>query len=303
MTTATETPTKRTAKKATAPPPEPPQSDQDRLLEPFPADWIGKLPRITCRDCSQNRSGTCDRHERKSKCAECGNWITPGHLHLDYVGHADVTRRLLQVDPAWSWEPLAFDPETGLPRRDEYGGMWIKLTVHLDGEPVTRLGYGDAQGKTGPNAVKEVIGDGLRNAAMRFGVALDLWAKGDRATPADPHSSSAGGPPKEQPQGDEVGQRRQTRTAKKAAAPAEQPADQPDAEPQRDPEAEARAHAAVAACTKARDASDLAGLKAVWDGAKDAGLLQIEVAHPTTSELMALQTYITERKTELDQAS
>jgi len=27
--------------------------------------------------------------------------------------------------------------------------------------------------------VKEVIGDALRNAAMRFGCALDLWHKGD----------------------------------------------------------------------------------------------------------------------------
>jgi hypothetical protein len=53
--------------------------------------------------------------------------------------------------------------------------MWIKLTVC----GVTRLGYGDAQGKTGGNAMKERIGDALRNAAMRFGAALDLWHKGD----------------------------------------------------------------------------------------------------------------------------
>jgi hypothetical protein len=36
---------------------------------------------------------------------------------------------------------------------------------------VTRIGVGD-----GKNA-KERIGDAIRNAAMRFGVALDLWAK------------------------------------------------------------------------------------------------------------------------------
>ena len=34
-------------------------------------------------------------------------------------------------------------------------------------------GFGSADGKTGPNATKELIGDALRNAAMRFGVALD----------------------------------------------------------------------------------------------------------------------------------
>jgi hypothetical protein len=40
---------------------------------------------------------------------------------------------------------------------------------------VTRLGYGHADGKQGPDAVKETIGDALRNAGMRFGVGLDLW--------------------------------------------------------------------------------------------------------------------------------
>ncbi len=56
------------------------------------------------------------------------------------------------------------------------GGMWIRLTIGS----VTRLGYGDAGTKKGHDAVKEAIGDALRNAAMRFGVALALWAKGDR---------------------------------------------------------------------------------------------------------------------------
>ena len=63
----------------------------------------------------------------------------------------------------------------GLPVMDELGGMWIKLTVC----GVTRLGYGHAGSKTGGDAIKEVIGDALRNAAMRFGAALDLWHKGD----------------------------------------------------------------------------------------------------------------------------
>lgn len=93
---------------------------------------------------------------------------------LSYVGHAALTDRLLDADPEWSWEPLAFD-ERGLPLIDEDGGMWIRLTVC----GITRLGYGDAQGKTGGNATKERIGDALRNAAMRFGAALDLWHKGD----------------------------------------------------------------------------------------------------------------------------
>lgn len=65
--------------------------------------------------------------------------------------------------------------DNGLPAFDRNGGLWISLTVC----GVTRFGYGDADGKTGGNAVKEAIGDALRNAAMRFGAALDLWHKGD----------------------------------------------------------------------------------------------------------------------------
>lgn len=102
------------------------------------------------------------------------SYLPKGGVKLAYVGHAALTDRLLDVDPQWSWEPLALDA-AGLPAIDEAGGMWIKLTVC----GVTRLGYGDAQGKTGGNAMKERIGDALRNAAMRFGAALDLWHKGD----------------------------------------------------------------------------------------------------------------------------
>ena len=54
---------------------------------------------------------------------------------------------------------------------------------------MTRLGYGDAGGRKGPNAIKEAIGDALRNAGMRFGAALDLWAKGDPDAPHPPSPS------------------------------------------------------------------------------------------------------------------
>ena len=68
----------------------------------------------------------------------------------------------------------------------------IKLTVC----GVTRIGYGSAVAKNTPdgqaNAVKEVIGDALRNAAMRFGAALDLWHKGDLH--ADEDDAPAGKP-------------------------------------------------------------------------------------------------------------
>lgn len=115
------------------------------LREPFPENLISKLPK--------------------------------GGTYLSYVGHAALTHRLLEADPAWSWEPLAFTPE-GLPLFDESGGLWIRLTVC----GVTRLGYGHAAEKKNMdpgNREKEVIGDALRNAGMRFGAALDLWHKGE----------------------------------------------------------------------------------------------------------------------------
>lgn len=93
---------------------------------------------------------------------------------LSYIGHAALTDRLLQADPDWTWEPVANPASIGLPVAGTGVEMWIKLTI--DG--TTRYGYGDAPGKKGGDAIKEAIGDALRNAAMRFGVALDLWHKG-----------------------------------------------------------------------------------------------------------------------------
>jgi hypothetical protein len=133
-----------------------------KLREPFKPEQIDKLPKPYKRD------------SEKGKCPECGGYHGLPAAHLDYVGHAQTTNRLLDADPTWTWAPVAFD-ETGLPAIDRNGGLWIRLTVG----GITRLGYGDSQGKTGPNAIKEAIGDAIRNAAMRFGVALDLWAKSD----------------------------------------------------------------------------------------------------------------------------
>lgn len=144
-----------------------------KLRQPFPAEAIGKLPRGTCRACRESRNKRCDQHPWITRCDECRGAHSSATMHIDYVGHADVTARLLEVDPAWSWEPLALDPATGMPVMDRSNGLWIRLTVL----GVTRPGYGDV---TGTGGVKEAIGDALRNAAMRFGVALDLWAKGDR---------------------------------------------------------------------------------------------------------------------------
>lgn len=133
-----------------------------KLREPFAPNQISKLCKPYKKD------------SEKGKCKECGGYHALPSVSLDYVGHAALTDRLLEVDPEWNWEPVSVGQD-GYPVIDKDGGMWIKLTVC----GVTRLGYGDAQGKTGGNATKERIGDALRNAAMRFGAALELWHKGD----------------------------------------------------------------------------------------------------------------------------
>jgi hypothetical protein len=140
------------------------------LRAPVPEHLISPLPKGTK---AQNEC----KPEEKTNCNVCGGWHHPRVRHLDYVGHAAATHLLLDADPMWSWEPLAFDA-AGLPKFDESGGLWIRLTVCN----VTRLGYGHADKKAHMDAgsrEKEVIGDALRNAAMRFGLALELWSKAD----------------------------------------------------------------------------------------------------------------------------
>ena len=149
-----------------------------KLREPFPPEAISKLPK-----------GKEDKTKRQS-CRTCKGYHDPSMFHLDYVGHAALTDRLLNVDPLWTWEPFATD-DHGAPlmERAQNGapvGLWIRLTV----AEMTRPGYGSCEpGKN--EAAKELIGDALRNSGMRFGMALDLWHKGDLPAHGDDQTSGA----------------------------------------------------------------------------------------------------------------
>ena len=140
------------------------------LMLPFEPHEVGKLPKPTKAQTDEVKAN----FKAGVRCDICGAWHHPKVVHLDYVGHAALTKRLLQVDPRWSWEPMALTPQ-GAPLVDQHGGLWIRLTVC----GMTRIGYGHADGKTGGDAIKEAVGDALRNSALRFGAALDLWHKGD----------------------------------------------------------------------------------------------------------------------------
>lgn len=132
-------------------------------------------------------------------CSVCGGYHRPASLHLDYVGHSDVTKVLIEVDPHWNWQP-----------------GWHSTTGPIDafaltnpGEPRIMLGELTVLGKTiqcvgtcdsgkGPDALKELIGDLLRNGAMRFGLFVDLWSKADAAERAT-NAGRSGGTAKKAP--------------------------------------------------------------------------------------------------------
>ena len=156
------------------------------LMVPFEAHEIGKLPKPTKAQTDEVKAN----FKEGVRCDLCGAWHHPKVVHLDYVGHAAVTKRLLQADPHWTWEPAATTPQ-GTPFIDSDGGMWIRLTVC----GVTRIGYGNADGKKGGDAIKEIIGDALRNAAMRFGAALELWHKGELYNQGELKDMDADTPP------------------------------------------------------------------------------------------------------------
>ncbi len=122
------------------------QTAWNRLSAPFPENWL--------------------EYRSQSK----------GGPQLTYVGHAGITMRLNEVDPGWWWEPLSYT-EQGQPQFAE-NGLWMRL--HVLG--TSRIGFGDP-GRNGntPNGIKEVIGDGIRNCAMRMGVGTYLWSKSEYA--------------------------------------------------------------------------------------------------------------------------
>lgn len=127
------------------------------LQAPFTGDEIGKLPK-----------GPKIQGGNHPRCNVCGSkHPAEGYFHVDYVGHAHITERLNSVDPGWRMRkgPIQFDT-----RGMAY--MEVELTVL----GVTREEVGCAE--TGlAEWPKLLYSDCLTRAAMRFGLALDLWKK------------------------------------------------------------------------------------------------------------------------------
>ena len=99
--------------------------------------------------------------------------LPKGGIQLDFVGHADITRILIEIDPHWRLVPIAW--ENGRPAVNivnDMATMWFELTLL----GTSRLAIGSAKSNS-PDLDKILYGDALRNGAMRFGISLNLWSK------------------------------------------------------------------------------------------------------------------------------
>ena len=124
--------------------------------------------------------------------------LPKGGTSLDFVGHADITRILLEIDPTWRWVPIAWD--NGRPSIHVENGiatMWGELTILGQ----ARLGVGSVRADK-QELDKELVGDFLRNAAMRFGICLSLWTKQEWDDNAKPVATPAPKAVKAEPAGD-----------------------------------------------------------------------------------------------------
>lgn len=99
--------------------------------------------------------------------------LPKGNVSLDFVGHADVTKFLLETDVNWRWVPIEWkDGRPAIHVENGMATMWGELTVLGQ----SRLGVGSVRADK-PDLDKELVSDFIRNAAMRFGFCLSLWTK------------------------------------------------------------------------------------------------------------------------------
>jgi len=143
-------------------------SMRNALREPFPPEQILTLPAV-----------------RKN-----GELKRPA---LDYVSHAAVTQRLNDAAPDWTYDVKAVEA------KDDNGWPHVVAvfgTMTIGGVSRQEVGAVDSPSSYGQE-LKEAISDFVRRAAMRFGVALDLWSKEDlqsAARPVSPKNTPSGSP-------------------------------------------------------------------------------------------------------------
>lgn len=98
----------------------------------------------------------------------------PGKFAADYVDHATVNARLLEIVGPFNWTIDA-------PITNADGiivGCTATLHVVIDGEEIHITEVGDVE-HPGPNSatnLKSASSDALKRCAMRIGLGLHLWA-------------------------------------------------------------------------------------------------------------------------------
>lgn len=168
------------------------------LREPFPEESIGQLVRIACKACKDSQRRRCERHNWVQRCDTCGGAHTEAVAHIPYVGHAAVTDRLLAADPCWWWEPCNGFTGGMAPVIEERDRRVVEMWIVLHVAGMHRYGVGTAPINHEDRA-KILIGDAIRNAAMRFGCALKEWSK----TPLESQVAADEVAPLADPEGDE----------------------------------------------------------------------------------------------------
>jgi hypothetical protein len=233
------------------------------LMADFTSEQIGHKPATWCKACAaavRNKTGKSCPDHRVIKCAKCKTNVTEAHTCLDFVGHADVRARLCEADPEWTWAPFDFPGSGSLILSDGHPvGLWITLTVG----GVSKPGYGSVD-KGKPEAMKELIGDALRNAGLSFGIAWKLWAKGERSSGEGEGGQSGAsgdawdnGTPARNSNGQQRPQGQVSRPGREAAAEASGEPD-PDAQQYADKGSQARTVAEVEQIhKKAREAGKI----------------------------------------------
>ena len=97
-----------------------------RLRESFPPEQIGVLPKPRSKDAP------------KGRCDVCNGWHGLPAVHLDYVGHAALTQRLLEVDPEWTWEHQAMTRARMVPPRSPaaHGALALQAAEPPESAPL-----------------------------------------------------------------------------------------------------------------------------------------------------------------------
>jgi hypothetical protein len=146
----------------------------------------------------------------------------PGGRRMDFVSHGTVTKRLNERAPGWSSRIVASGVDV---TQSPKGGLLYTadVTLELTVAGVTRaeLGTNNQPVADRGQALKSAASDALKRAAMRFGVALDLWESLDEQDEDAQYATT--------PRAGSAGPGREAPAPRRSAAPADRPAAVPGA--------------------------------------------------------------------------